>query len=46
MLKIELEDVYFLTGLSKRGAPIILFGQWENPFPVEVYVVDHCVLGL
>jgi hypothetical protein len=23
MLKIELDDVYFLTGLSRRGAPII-----------------------
>jgi hypothetical protein len=26
LLTIELEDVYFLTDLSKRGAPVILFG--------------------
>ena len=25
-LEIELEDIYFLTGLSKRGEPISLFG--------------------
>jgi hypothetical protein len=24
-LEIDIEDVYFLTGLSKRGAPIILY---------------------
>jgi hypothetical protein len=45
MLKIELEDVYFLTGLSKRGAPIILSGQWEVPVPAEVYVENHCIQG-
>jgi hypothetical protein len=27
LLTVELEDVYFLTSLSKRGAPIILSGQ-------------------
>jgi hypothetical protein len=26
LLTIELEDVYFLTGLSKRGVPISFFG--------------------
>ena len=25
-LKIELEDIYFLTGLSKRGKPLSIFG--------------------
>ena len=25
-LEIELEDIYFLTGLSKRGKPLSLFG--------------------
>jgi hypothetical protein len=32
MLKIELDDVYFLTGLSRRGAPIILFQTTGNSF--------------
>jgi hypothetical protein len=27
LLTIELEDVYFLTGLSKRGVPIAFTGQ-------------------
>jgi hypothetical protein len=26
-LEIELEDIYFLTGLSKWGAPIVLSGS-------------------
>ena len=26
-LEIELEDIYFLTGLSKRGEPLSLFGD-------------------
>jgi hypothetical protein len=45
MLNIELEDVYFLTGLSKRGAPIILSRQRAVPVPVEEYVENHCIPG-
>jgi hypothetical protein len=45
MLNIELEDIYFLTGLSKRGAPIILSGQRAVPVPVEEYVANHCIPG-
>jgi hypothetical protein len=45
LLKIELDDVYFLTGLSRRGAPILLSGHRETPQPTEVYVADHCIPG-
>jgi hypothetical protein len=31
LLTIELEDVYFLTGLSKRGVPISFTGQRALP---------------
>jgi hypothetical protein len=31
LLTIELEDVYFLTDLSKRGVPISFTGQRELP---------------
>ena len=31
LLTIELEDVYFLTGLSKRGFPISFNGQRALP---------------
>jgi hypothetical protein len=27
LLTIELEDVYFITSLSKQGVPIVLTGQ-------------------
>jgi len=38
LLKIKLDDVYFLIGLSRRGAPILFPG-------IEVYVADHCIPG-
>jgi hypothetical protein len=31
MLEIELDDVYFLIGLSRRGASILFSGQWATP---------------
>jgi hypothetical protein len=43
LLTIELENVYFLTGLSKRGAPVILSGQRALLVPVEQYLANHCV---
>jgi hypothetical protein len=44
-LTIELEDVYFLTGLSKRGVPISFSGQRVLPEQVDVYLACHCVPG-
>ena len=43
MLNIKLEDIYFLTGLSKREAPIILSGQWVVLVPVKEYVENHFI---
>jgi hypothetical protein len=45
MLEINIEDVYFLMGLSKRGAPILLSGHQSTPHPTEAYVSQYCVLG-
>jgi hypothetical protein len=45
LLTIELEDVYFLTSLSKRGAPIAFSGQRALPEQVDVYLARHCVPG-
>jgi len=45
LLKIELDDVYFLTGFSRRGAPILLSRHQETPHPTKVYVVDHYIPG-
>jgi hypothetical protein len=43
MLEIEMDDVYFLTGLSRRGVPILLSGHRATPQPTEAYVVEHCI---
>jgi hypothetical protein len=43
LLTIELEDVYLLTGLLKRGFPISFTGQRELPEQVDVYLARHCV---
>jgi hypothetical protein len=45
LLTIELEDVYFLTSLSKRGVPISFTRQRELPEQVDVYLARHCILG-
>jgi hypothetical protein len=45
MLNIELDDVYFLMGLSRRGAPILLSEQWATPHPTKEYVVEHYIPG-
>jgi hypothetical protein len=45
ILTIEMEYVYFLTGLLKRGVPIYFSGQRALPEPVDVYLTCHCVPG-
>jgi hypothetical protein len=43
MLEIEIDDVYFLMGLSRRGAPILLSEHWATPKLTDAYVVEHCI---
>jgi hypothetical protein len=45
LLAIELEDVYLLTGLLKRGVPIYFSRQRVLPEQVGVYLARHCVPG-
>jgi hypothetical protein len=45
LLTIELEDVYFLTGLLKVGIPIAFSRQRALPEQVGVYLARHCVPG-
>jgi hypothetical protein len=40
MLEIEIDNVYFLMGLSRRGAPILLSDTEATPQPTEAYVVE------
>jgi len=46
MLEIDIEDVYFLMGLLRRGAPIILFGHRTMPQHTNEYITQFCVPGL
>ena len=41
-LKIELEDIYFLTGLSKRGEPLSLFGARPGGQSVASLQLEFC----
>ena len=43
-LRIEVEDIYFITGLSRRGDPIDLHGKLvARGLTVEDYVQVYCV---
>ena len=44
-LEIEVDDIYFLTGLSRRGEPIEFGGRGGGGEPVESYIRDLCVEG-
>ena len=41
-LELELEDIYFLTGLSKRGEHISLFGARQGGLPIASYKQEFC----
>ena len=45
MLSITFEDVYFLTGLSRRGFPISLIGSIIGGETVRDYVIKYCYPG-
>jgi hypothetical protein len=45
VLRLELEDIYFLTGLSKRGAPLILSSPRPSEYSTEDYVDTFCREG-
>lgn len=46
ILRLEIEDIYFLTGLSQRGATLVLVGgRQESTEPVDQYIVKYCCDG-
>jgi len=45
MLEIKIVDVYFMMGISRRGAPILLSRHRATPKLTEAYVVEHCIPG-
>ena len=45
ILTVEVEDIYFLTGLSRWGAPISLTGSRGGDITTRELIDRHCVLG-
>ena len=45
VLTIEVEDIYFLIGLSRRGAPISLIGSHWGDVTIEELINRHCIPG-
>lgn len=41
-LDIEIDDIYFLTGLSRRGDPVAFGSRGGGGEPVESYIRDLC----
>ena len=44
-IHIEVEDIYFITGLSRRGDPVDLHGKPLGGLTVDDYVHVYCVEG-
>ena len=46
-LEINSEDIYFITGLSRRGAPVNLegTGRGGDPLSVQNYIDVFCTPG-
>ena len=45
ILPIEVEDIYFLTGLSMRGSPIALSGEQRGETSLDDIIDQHRALG-
>ena len=45
VLTIEVEYIYFLTGLSRRGAPISLTGSHGGDMTTQELIDRHCLLS-
>ena len=46
ILTVEVEDIYFLIGLSRQGAPISLIGSHGGDITTQELIDRHCVLGM
>jgi hypothetical protein len=45
-LRIEVEDIYFLTGLSRQGEVVNLKSRGaESGMKIKEYIDAHCVVG-
>ena len=45
IITVEVEDIYFLIGLSRRGAPISLTGSHARDITTRELIDHHCAPG-
>jgi hypothetical protein len=45
-LTLEIDDIYFLTGLSHRESRVSLSGDRGGGEPMDYYIVQHCSTGI
>ena len=45
ILPIEVEDIYFMTGLSMRGSPVVLSRARGGEGSLDDIIDQHCSLG-
>ena len=45
ILTVEVEDIYFLTGFLRRGAPISLIGSHGGDITTQELIDRHCIPG-
>ena len=45
-LALEIDDIYLLTGVSRRGAPINLVGKRPSVVTTEALLAEHGVPGV
>lgn len=43
-LQIEVEDIYFITGLSRQGEVVNMNGKASKELNVDDYIVVYCAL--
>ena len=46
ILPIEIEDIYFLTGLLMRRSPVVLSGARGGEGSLDDIIDQHCSLGI
>jgi hypothetical protein len=44
-LTLDIEDIYFLMGLSRCGSQVSLIGSKGGEEPMDYYVSHHCMTG-
>ena len=44
-LTIDVEDIYFLIGLSHKGIPVVLIGPQGGEQSIDDMNDDHCSIG-